>query len=300
MKDPWVTCLADNLSDAMVIAATAFGELRHGSVSGTLRFVELARPRWGRAISSLITGVSQLRTGIMQMSTDAAVVNAETGEVAERMDYDAFGRVLSDTNPGFQPFGFAGGLYDDDTGLVRFGARDYDAQSGRWTAKDPVLFRGEDTSLYAYAHGDAVNRIDPWGLYDFSPDETKDILDHAIEEYNRQNTVCALADAAGNNSLFRVGKYDFRFRNRDDTFDVPGVTRLDAAEFGNYFAGYVNYAAFGEFGYYATRAGGSAMETREYGTMGDDPGDIELIRRGAYDAGRGSGAGRANPCACGN
>ncbi|MGB8330505.1 MAG: hypothetical protein WCE62_10290, partial [Polyangiales bacterium] len=45
------------------------------------------------------------------------VVNAETGAVVQRMDYDAFGRVLQDTNPGFQPFGFAGGLYDDDTGL---------------------------------------------------------------------------------------------------------------------------------------------------------------------------------------
>jgi YD repeat-containing protein len=52
------------------------------------------------------------------------VVNAETGQVVQRMDYDAFGRVLQDTNPGFQPFGFAGGLYDDDTGLVRFGARE--------------------------------------------------------------------------------------------------------------------------------------------------------------------------------
>ena len=36
------------LSDAMVIAATAVGELRHGSVSGTLGFVELARARAGK------------------------------------------------------------------------------------------------------------------------------------------------------------------------------------------------------------------------------------------------------------
>ena len=92
------------------------------------------------------------------------VVDAATGEVAERIDYDAFGRVLSDTNPGFQPFGFAGGLYDDDTGLVRFGARDYDAHSGRWTAKDPVLFVGQDANLYAYVHANPVNLIDPTGL----------------------------------------------------------------------------------------------------------------------------------------
>jgi len=92
------------------------------------------------------------------------VVNAETGAVVQRMDYDAFGRVLNAVNPDFQPFGFAGGLYDDDTGLVRFGARDYDAYSGRWTAKDPVLFAGSLTNLYSYAGGDPINFIDPTGL----------------------------------------------------------------------------------------------------------------------------------------
>ena len=49
------------------------------------------------------------------------VMNAATGAVAQRLDCDAFGRVTLDTNPGFQPFGFAGGQYDADTGLVRFG-----------------------------------------------------------------------------------------------------------------------------------------------------------------------------------
>ena len=40
------------------------------------------------------------------------------------MDYDEFGNVTLDTNPGFQPLGFAGGLYDKETGLVRLGVRD--------------------------------------------------------------------------------------------------------------------------------------------------------------------------------
>jgi len=82
----------------------------------------------------------------------------------QRLDFDEFGRVLADSNPGFQPFGFAGGLYDPDTGLVRFGARDYDAESGRWTSKDPIRFKGGDLNLYGYVIGDPVNWTDPYGF----------------------------------------------------------------------------------------------------------------------------------------
>ncbi|MEP7339705.1 MAG: RHS repeat-associated core domain-containing protein [Acidobacteriota bacterium] len=92
------------------------------------------------------------------------VVDSTTGAIAQRIDYDEFGVVLMDTNPGFQPFGFAGGLYDSQTGFVRFGARDYDAQTGRWTAKDPILFSGGDTNLYGYVLADPVNNFDSSGL----------------------------------------------------------------------------------------------------------------------------------------
>ena len=77
---------------------------------------------------------------------------------------------MLDTDPGFQPFGFAGGLYDRDTGLVRFGARDYDPQLGRWTSKDTIGFGGGDTNLYGYVVGDPVNAMDPLGLDWFSDD----------------------------------------------------------------------------------------------------------------------------------
>ena len=91
------------------------------------------------------------------------VVDANTGDVVQELEYDAFGMVLTDTSAGFQPFGFAGGLYDHETGLVRFGARDYDASVGRWTAKDPILFEGGQANLYVYVDGDPINRIDPSG-----------------------------------------------------------------------------------------------------------------------------------------
>jgi len=92
------------------------------------------------------------------------VVSSSTGALAQRMDYDSFGNVLSDTNPGFQPFGFAGGLYDRDTGLVRFGARDYDPSIGRWTNKDPIRFAG-GLNLYAYVDNDPVNFVDSSGRW---------------------------------------------------------------------------------------------------------------------------------------
>jgi RHS repeat-associated protein len=92
------------------------------------------------------------------------VVNTADGTLMQRMDYDEFGKVLLDTNPGFQPFGFAGGLNDRDTGLVRFGARDYDAEIGRWTYKDPILFHGLTDNLYEYAYNEPVNVTDASGL----------------------------------------------------------------------------------------------------------------------------------------
>ena len=89
------------------------------------------------------------------------VVNPASGALAQRLDYDEWG-VTTDSPPGFQPFGFAGGIYDRDTGLVRFGARDYDPGIGRWTSKDPSSFLG-GFNLYEYASGDPVNFFDPMG-----------------------------------------------------------------------------------------------------------------------------------------
>jgi RHS repeat-associated protein len=85
--------------------------------------------------------------------------------VVKQVSYDSLGCVLSDSNPAFDmPLGFAGGLYDGDTGLVRFGYRDYDPDTGRWTAKDPIFFAGGDTDLFGYCLGDPVNWVDPDGL----------------------------------------------------------------------------------------------------------------------------------------
>ena len=62
------------------------------------------------------------------------------------------------------PIGFAGGIEDPVTGLVRFGLRDYDPVLGRFTTRDPLLFGGGQRNLYAYAGSDPVRLVDPSGL----------------------------------------------------------------------------------------------------------------------------------------
>jgi len=90
------------------------------------------------------------------------VLNAADGAIAQRIDYDEFGNIVNDTNPGFQPFTFAGGIYDLHTRLTRFGARDYDAHTGRWTSKDAILLQG-GVNVYEYTDNDFINNKDITG-----------------------------------------------------------------------------------------------------------------------------------------
>jgi|GEM_PF-3768446 len=90
------------------------------------------------------------------------VVDTHDGTVMQRTDYDEFGLIIDeDLAENWEPvlFGYAGGLQDRDTGLIRFGARDYDPMVGRWTSKEPLGFNGS-SNFYVYAENDPVNRID--------------------------------------------------------------------------------------------------------------------------------------------
>jgi RHS repeat-associated protein len=100
-----------------------------------------------------------------QLGSPRVVINVLTGIVTQSLEYDEFGNVLADSTPGFQPFGFAGGLYDRDTSLIRFGARDHDSAAGRWTSKDPLKFKGQLENLYSYVGAEPVNTTDPTGLF---------------------------------------------------------------------------------------------------------------------------------------
>ena len=122
----------------------------------------------GRLPVSMLRGGSTYYMMYDQVGSLRLIIDS-TGNIIKRVDYDSFGNIINDTNPGFTvPFCFAGGLHDRDTGLVRFGARDFDPTIGRWTAKDPIDFAGGDVNLYGYVQNNPVNFVDPFGLWTFS------------------------------------------------------------------------------------------------------------------------------------
>ena len=117
------------------------------------------------------------------------VVSDATGNIIKTLGYDSYGVLIADSNPGFDlPIGFAGGISDSVTGLVRFGARDYDPTIGRWTAKDPILFRGGQLNLYSYVRNNPIANTDPEGSRTKSEeimDSFLDVIDNIIDTIDK-------------------------------------------------------------------------------------------------------------------
>ena len=160
------TGIAENKENMSLLQQWLYdGQLRivaelDGSGNLVSRFVYAER---ANVPEYMVRGGTMYRFITDHLGSPRLVVNTADGSVAQRLDYDEFGNVLVDTNAGLQPFGFAGGLYDRDTKLLRFGVRDYDAETGRWTAKDPLRFDGGDTDLYDYGLTDPINLSDLYG-----------------------------------------------------------------------------------------------------------------------------------------
>ena len=113
----------------------------------------------------LINAKGTFRIVSDHLGSPRALVDITTGKVTKRFKFDEFGNSRADSDDYVIPFGFAGGLTDADTGLIHFGARDYDPTMGRFLTKDPIGFGGGQSNLYTYCGNDPVNCTDPTGLW---------------------------------------------------------------------------------------------------------------------------------------
>jgi RHS repeat-associated protein len=92
-----------------------------------------------------------------------------TGTTAKSYAYDAYGTILESPGTVEQPYTYTGRELDSETGLYHYRARSYESRLGLFLQKDPIGVE-EGRHLYLYVRGNPVNRIDPQGLRDSTPE----------------------------------------------------------------------------------------------------------------------------------
>ena len=94
-----------------------------------------------------------------------ALLNATNGTVTAQYEYGPFGEVIRATGPmaKISPLRFSTKLQDDETGMLYYGYRYYEASTGRWLNRDPIgEIGGISTSVFM--QNDGLNNVDPHGL----------------------------------------------------------------------------------------------------------------------------------------
>jgi RHS repeat-associated protein len=107
-----------------------------------------------------------------------ALISAADGSKAAEYTYGPFGNIIGMTGlmAYANPHRFSSEFYDDETDLICYLFRYYDAATGRWLNRDPIRERG-GINLYGFLGNAAVNVFDLLGLakYVENPDPVPNI-----------------------------------------------------------------------------------------------------------------------------
>jgi RHS repeat-associated protein len=111
-----------------------------------------------------------------QLGSTDIVIDHDTGELAERMGYMAYGQADSDYRPARwdsyrEDYRFTGKEEDIEVGLEYFGKRFLSPYLGRWMDPDLLSLHSPglgDLNLFAYVHGLLFRAVDPTGLEEAS------------------------------------------------------------------------------------------------------------------------------------
>jgi RHS repeat-associated protein len=180
-----------NQNTAFVYDGQQILEQFDGTGSGNLTAANLShRYLWGPAVDQLmadeqVTTPGQAGQVVWALTDnlgtvrDLAVFNSATNTttIVNHRTFDAFGNMLSQTNPATGSaaavdclFGFTGLAFDNATGMNITPTRPYNPADGRWLQPDPSEISAGDPNFNRYCGNDPINRIDPSGLGALWPD----------------------------------------------------------------------------------------------------------------------------------
>jgi RHS repeat-associated protein len=148
----WIYLLYDG--DMLVAELDANGQVVAEYVWGALGPV--ARIAGGRVQLYVCDALGHVR----------ALIDAQTGQITDRYDYDAWGNLVYRAGTTRQPFTWNGAYgyeWVPEVSLYHVGARVYDPRTARWLQRDPIDAASGDPNLYRYCRNDSVNYRDPTG-----------------------------------------------------------------------------------------------------------------------------------------
>lgn len=144
----------------------------------------------------------------------------QTGQIAMTYRYSAFG--IMESHPGTEslknPWTVAGKRYEPLTGLVLFGRRFYEPETGRWITLDPAGFDA-GPNLYAYLGCSPLVHYDAYGLFE----NNFSLYNCAEKVYNVASTILSGAFYVGRTYANAIYKLSWHF------IPIPGVKDIPMA-----------------------------------------------------------------------
>jgi RHS repeat-associated protein len=151
-------------------------------------------------------GFLHTKGGLMYYHSDRlgspVAITDRHGEPVARYAWDAYGMAMAGVFDPYNTVGFIGKQRDGATGLTYFGARWYDADSGRFMSRDPIR---DGWNWYAYVGGDPVNFVDEWGLFPWYVHEEIDRREERKTKINRQEKLGIAITVVGGAAIFAGG-----------------------------------------------------------------------------------------------
>jgi RHS repeat-associated protein len=111
------------------------------------------------------------------------------GNISAVYEYGPFGEIIRATGPMAKanPFRFSTKYQDEETGLFYYGMRYYNATTGRWLSRDPLMELGGG-NLYGMVGNNAVTLFDLLGMA--SPAQMLQTMDSIFKLLSRINCDC--------------------------------------------------------------------------------------------------------------